>query len=119
MKINFGWPGKLTQPMRFTTLKGFDRFRVSHKIGLGYAIVLGIAIGGTTTGVWVGNHYTQKAQNYEADCRAEIKLLTRLQTHVLKARNHHSNDLDGISAVAAPISPAANGSQSSSSSVSH
>jgi PAS domain S-box-containing protein len=88
MKINFGWPGKLTQPMRFTTLKGFDRFRVSHKIGLGYAIVLGIAIGGTTTGVWVGNHYTQKAQNYEADCRAEIKLLTRLQTHVLKARNH-------------------------------
>ncbi len=83
-----GSKGTGSRSARLAPRQGFDRFRVSHKISLGYAIVLGIAIGGTTTGIGVGDHYQRQAQEYEAQCRTEGNLLIRLQANVLQARSH-------------------------------
>ncbi|HEY9644792.1 MAG TPA: HAMP domain-containing protein, partial [Chroococcidiopsis sp.] len=61
--------------------------RVSRKISLGYAIALGVAIAGTATGVALGDRYQRRAQAKEAHVQAEIKILHRLQTSLLRARN--------------------------------
>lgn len=62
--------------------------RVGQKIGLGYALTLGIAVSGTIAGFGVGTHYQQQTQEREQHARNEVELLHRLQSRVLQARTH-------------------------------
>ena len=62
--------------------------RVGQKIGLGYALALGIAVSGTIAGFGVGHHYQQQSEEREEHTGKELQLLQRLQTHVLQARTH-------------------------------
>ncbi|MEG4488828.1 ATP-binding protein [Microcoleus sp. D2_18a_B4] len=62
--------------------------RVGQKIGLGYALALGIAVSGTIAGFGVGDHYQQQTQEREQHARNEVELLHRLQSRVLQARTH-------------------------------
>ncbi|MBD1826274.1 ATP-binding protein [Microcoleus vaginatus GB1-A2] len=62
--------------------------RVGQKIGLGYALTLGIAVSGTIAGFGVGDHYQQETQEREQHVRNEVELLHRLQSRVLQTRTH-------------------------------
>ncbi|MEG5067289.1 ATP-binding protein [Microcoleus sp. B3-A4] len=62
--------------------------RVGQKIGLGYALALGIAVSGTIAGFGVGDHYQQETQERKQHARNEVELLHRLQSRVLQARTH-------------------------------
>jgi PAS domain S-box-containing protein len=64
------------------------RLPVAQKIGLGYAIALGITILGTGIGVFLGNQLEQEALEQEEHARTEISVLYRLQTAVLQIRTH-------------------------------
>ncbi|WP_193197708.1 ATP-binding protein [Nostoc sp. MG11] len=62
--------------------------KVGQKIGLGYALALGIAVSGTIAGFRVGHHYQQQAEEQEEHARNEVELLHRLQSRILQTRTH-------------------------------
>ncbi|NDJ22578.1 HAMP domain-containing protein [Nostoc sp. B(2019)] len=62
--------------------------KVGQKIGLGYALALGIAVSGTIAGFGVGHHYQQQAEKREEHARNEVELLHRLQSRILQTRTH-------------------------------
>ena len=62
--------------------------KVGQKIGLGYALALGIAVSGTITGFGVGHRYQQQAGELKEHSRNEVELLHRIQSRVLQARTH-------------------------------
>ncbi|WP_193194958.1 ATP-binding protein [Nostoc sp. MG11] len=65
----------------------FEKLKVGQKIGLGYALTLGLTIVGTTLGVGLTHYYQQVAQEIEEDALEEYQLLTRLQTDLLQTRS--------------------------------
>jgi signal transduction histidine kinase len=62
--------------------------KVGQKIGLGYALALGVAVSGTIAGFGIGHHYQQQAEDREEHARNEVELLQRLQSRVLQMRTH-------------------------------
>lgn len=62
--------------------------KVGQKIGLGYALALGIATSGTVAGFEIGKHYHEQAETRENHARDEVELLHRLQSRVLQTRTH-------------------------------
>ena len=62
--------------------------RINHKIGLGYAVALGISVSGTILGVTVGNYWEQHALEHEETALADTAALHRLQTGILQVRTH-------------------------------
>lgn len=64
------------------------RLSIHKKISLGYAIALGIAVLGTTTGFVVGDYYQRQAKVLEEHAQEKIRLLHRLQAGILQARTH-------------------------------
>lgn len=66
----------------------FSSLRVGQKIGLGYALSLGVAIFGTIAGFRVGHYYQQHAEEREEHAHSEVELLHRLQSRVLQTRTH-------------------------------
>ncbi|MDY6784157.1 MAG: ATP-binding protein [Cyanobacteriota bacterium] len=65
-----------------------SHLRIRQKIGLGYALALGIAVTGTTVGLVLGKQYLRKAVEQANHTRNEVELLHRLQTGVLQSRTH-------------------------------
>ncbi|MGB0562981.1 MAG: sensor histidine kinase [Spirulinaceae cyanobacterium] len=65
-----------------------SNLKVSQKIGLGYALALGIAVSGTTLGFSLGQHYYAQADREETYFRNELQLLQRIQARVLQTRTH-------------------------------
>lgn len=65
-----------------------NRFKVSQRITLGFAVALGLAFTGTSVGVLIGNFYQDKAIAEEDHYREEVALLSQLQAGVLQARTH-------------------------------
>ncbi|AFZ12222.1 integral membrane sensor signal transduction histidine kinase [Crinalium epipsammum PCC 9333] len=61
---------------------------IRHKIGLGYALAIGVAILGTTAGQIIGTYYQEQAHDQYKQARDEEHLLTELKTAVLEARSH-------------------------------
>lgn len=62
--------------------------KVGQKIGLGYALALGIAVSGSIAGFGAGHYYQQQAEEQEEHARNEVELLHRLQSRVLQTRTH-------------------------------
>lgn len=59
---------------------------IRNKIIYGYALTLGLALGGTTIGLFVGNYYQKKALEYRQLVSQERKLISTLQVDILYNR---------------------------------
>ena len=66
-----------------------SNLQVSHKIGLGYAIALSIAIFGTSIGIIIGNSYQKEAQEAVEDALEEIQLLKNVKNSLSNTQLHH------------------------------
>lgn len=65
--------------------------KLKHKLIGGYAIALGVASLGTLNGVWLGNHYQQRALTLRNQIASEQKFLSQLQIDILF--NHPAKQL--------------------------
>jgi len=61
---------------------------IRRKIGSGYAVAIGVALLGTTTGLTVGDYYQDQAQNQLTRAVKQEQLLSELQRNVLHMRLH-------------------------------
>lgn len=66
--------------------RSFGNLSISDKISRGYALALCVAIGGTTVGMLVGNHYYRRTNNY-VRIEREIRVLNKLQVALLRTQN--------------------------------
>ncbi|HAA32256.1 MAG TPA: hypothetical protein DCE56_36825 [Cyanobacteria bacterium UBA8553] len=64
------------------------RLSIGTKISGGYTLALGIAVIGTATGILIGEQYYDQSRMYAEDAREEIRLLSRLETTLLRAKTH-------------------------------
>ncbi len=65
-----------------------SRLTVGQKIGVGYALALGIAASGAIAGFSIGDRYQHQAIEQEEHTQQELSLLRQLQTSVLQSRTH-------------------------------
>ena len=65
-----------------------QRLSIRQKIAFGYAVALGIAVLGTTSGLAIANHYEQQAEAQKERAMKEIHSLDRLQTSSLQTLSH-------------------------------
>ncbi|MBW4668255.1 MAG: GHKL domain-containing protein [Cyanomargarita calcarea GSE-NOS-MK-12-04C] len=66
----------------------FGKLKVGQKISLGYGMMLGVAIAGTTVGIVLTQYYQRQADAIEKDVLEEFKLTNRLQNSLLQTRVH-------------------------------
>lgn len=59
---------------------------IGKRIIYGYALVLGLALSGTATGLMLGNHYQRRAVIYNRASIAERKLINTLSINILLVR---------------------------------
>jgi two-component system, NtrC family, sensor kinase len=57
---------------------------IQQKIGLGYVLALGIAVGGTLTGLAIGNAYYREIDHHRRVVQNERQLLTKLRVTLLE-----------------------------------
>lgn len=62
--------------------------RIAKKIGYGYALSIGIAIAGTTTGLVLGNYYQKKAQDRVEISHHKQDLLNEIDRSILQLQTH-------------------------------
>ncbi|NJO72233.1 MAG: hypothetical protein HC825_12275 [Oscillatoriales cyanobacterium RM1_1_9] len=62
--------------------------KVGQKIGLGYALALGIAVSGTVAGFGVRNYYHNRAEVQQRRAYRETELLSRLHSRILQTQTH-------------------------------
>jgi signal transduction histidine kinase len=68
--------------------KRLSSLNVGQKIGLGYAVALGISVSGAIAGFGVGHYYKERAEAREKHASNEVELMHRLQSRVLQTRTH-------------------------------
>ncbi|MDY6936459.1 MAG: ATP-binding protein [Cyanobacteriota bacterium] len=68
--------------------KLFHGFKVSQKISLGYVVVLGIAVSGTSAGILLGDRHQQMARAKMEDVLEETRLLAALDQELSHALLH-------------------------------
>ena len=68
--------------------KYFYNLKIGRKIGLGYALALGVAVSGTITSFIVGDYYQYLTEKKEERAHQETELLTRLHSRILQTQNH-------------------------------
>lgn len=66
--------------------RSFGNLSIQDKICRGYALALGVAIGGTAVGMLAGNHYYQITNN-QVHIDRESQLLNKLQVALLRTQN--------------------------------
>ncbi|MBG1242409.1 HAMP domain-containing protein [Nostoc sp. NZL] len=64
----------------------FSYLKVGQKIGIGYALLVSIAVLGTTMGFVIADHYKQKAQKREDAAFEELYQASQLKTSVFYVR---------------------------------
>ncbi|MGE5657553.1 MAG: ATP-binding protein [Actinomycetota bacterium] len=74
----------LSRPLN-RMVQWFSKLSISNKIRSGYALALGVAIGGTSVGLITGNYYYQKASK-QVDVDDENRNLRTLETVLLRAQ---------------------------------
>ncbi len=65
-----------------------SRLSIGTKIRLGYALSLGIAVLGTSSGIIIGEYYHEHAREREEDAREEMYLFSGLETNILRIEIH-------------------------------
>jgi signal transduction histidine kinase len=75
-------------PFQSSSRRGnwFGHLKVSQKITLGYAFVLGVAMAGATLGFMIADGYHQEALQEEEDAIEELYQIHRLQSAVFRLR---------------------------------
>ena len=63
------------------------RLKIAHKLSLGYAIALGVAVAGTTTGIVLGERYQARSRDAIEDVLEETQLLHQLQTSLISIQS--------------------------------
>ncbi|MBW4515050.1 MAG: response regulator [Timaviella obliquedivisa GSE-PSE-MK23-08B] len=66
----------------------FNHLKVAQKIAFGYAVVVGVAIAGTTLGIILSNNRANQAESLRKHAQYEVALESRLQTSILQVRTH-------------------------------
>ncbi|MEL7034116.1 MAG: ATP-binding protein [Cyanobacteria bacterium J06592_8] len=74
--------------MQRRIVKRLSGLKIGQKIGLGYALALGVAVSGTVIGVQAGHYYHHKAEQQEEDAHREAELLNRLHSRILQTQTH-------------------------------
>jgi methyl-accepting chemotaxis protein len=68
----------------------FSRLKVGQKIGIGYGLLLSIAVLGTSIGFLIADHYQKQAQKREEAAIEELYQMYQLKTIVFRVRtNQH------------------------------
>ena len=68
----------------------FSHLKVGQKIGIGYALILSIAVLGTSIGFLIADHYQRQAQKREEAAIEELYKMYQLKTSVFRVRtNQH------------------------------
>jgi signal transduction histidine kinase len=65
-----------------------NNLKVGQKISFGYIVALGIAVVGTSTGIFIAERLQHNAWEQEDHSQEMIELLNRLQITVLQSRTH-------------------------------
>ncbi|HEY9633392.1 MAG TPA: ATP-binding protein [Coleofasciculaceae cyanobacterium] len=73
-----------------TVLSTLTSASIQRKIGVGYALAVGIALIGTMAGLTIGEHYQKQAIAQHNRAHQQEHLLKELQTALLQARSHAS-----------------------------
>ena len=68
-----------------------NRLNVSQKIGFGYAVAIGIAMCGTTLGVFISDRYRSEAYHSKEHAYKQIEMIRKLQAAILQARTHQQH----------------------------
>ncbi|MDZ8106289.1 MAG: HAMP domain-containing protein [Nostoc sp. DedQUE12a] len=84
-KLACGWSNSGVQPSNNSGY-WFSHLKVGQKIGVGYALVVSIAVLGTTMGFLIADRYKQKAQKREAAAFEELYQASQLKTSVFYVR---------------------------------
>ncbi len=84
-------PSELQQPSKSWISWMTRRLSIHQKIGCGYALALGIAVLGTTTGFLIGDRYQNQARQQEKDALEEVRHLHRLEINLLLAQSHQQH----------------------------
>jgi signal transduction histidine kinase/ActR/RegA family two-component response regulator len=77
---------KIAKNSQLFILKWLNHLKVSQKIGLGYAIAIGLATLGTIIGILVGQYYQNQARKKEEAWQQQIEYLSNLQSDLLSAK---------------------------------
>ena len=72
----------------FLYVTWFRRLSIAKKIGLGYAIAIGVSVLGTIAGTLIGDYYQYRAILKERTVDEEVELFNELKSSILKARIH-------------------------------
>lgn len=84
-KLACGWSNSGVQPSNNFGY-WFSHLKVGQKIGVGYALVVSIAVLGTTMGFLIADRYNQKAQKREVAAFEELYKASQLKTSVFYVR---------------------------------
>ena len=77
----------LSKPVTGGLGRWLRRLKISHKLSLGYAIALGVAVTGTATGVLLGERYQSQYRDVIEDVLAETQFLYQLQTGLISIQS--------------------------------
>lgn len=72
----------------FLYVTWFRRLSIAKKIGLGYAIAIGVSVLGTITGTLIGDYYQYRAVLKERTVDEEVELFNEFKSSILQARIH-------------------------------
>ncbi|GAB4198502.1 MAG: hypothetical protein Fur006_48310 [Coleofasciculaceae cyanobacterium] len=89
-------PSELHQQSKNWLVRALRRLSISHKISCGYALILGIAVLGTTAGFVIGDYCQQKARLQEKNAQDKIRTLQHLQTVLLHVQAHKQSFLTSV-----------------------
>ncbi len=84
-KLACGWSNSGVQPSS-NPVSWFSHLKVGQKIGIGYALVVSIAVLGTTMGFLIADRYQHKAQKREEAAFEELYQASQLKTSVFYVR---------------------------------
>jgi len=84
-KLACGWSNSGVRPSNNFGY-WFSHLKVGQKIGVGYALVVSIAVLGTTMGFLIADRYNQKAQKREVAAFEELYKASQLKTSVFYVR---------------------------------
>lgn len=79
------------RPLRMGFHQCLNRLNVSQKIGFGYAVAIGIAMCGTTLGIFISDRYRSQADRRKDRAYTHMEMIQKLQSAILQAETHQQH----------------------------